>query len=698
MIINVKTKIIFGFGIALALITVASVLSYQSFTRFHSAIDSVSKPDVKVEKMRILLSEISEAESGIRAYSLSKNEDYLSPYYHFLTSYTSEIASLKEMAESTPSTQREITVLDSLISEKLDRLFDFLDLKQSKQIQVRLGDIAQKLEEQVPKAETSREPVSEKSFLSRVKHFFGSKPPEEKKKENYGKKEIRKMLLKGEDENKVHELVLSSRELELLKKDDNVMIRLRSFVNGIEKEDRAQMARNLKEARAEVGKASQTLFRTGVLAMIALLVCVYFIFTDLSRSNRYKTALEASKRNTEEMAKAKEEFLANMSHEIRTPLNAIIGFTNLTLQDKLEEKPRTYVEGVKQSSEHLLNVVNDILDFSKIEAGKLEIEQTAFKPESVIQQVVDTLKGEAERKQIKLISFQEIPQRDLVLIGDPFRIRQILLNLCSNAIKFTAKGQVRIYASLVNPEEEIPSLEIKVEDSGIGIAPEKLGNIFGKFSQADTSTTRKYGGTGLGLAICQRLVMLMHGTINVESKVGEGSVFTMTLPCKKGNVKDLVKKDPASHGREYPELKQRKIIIADDDAMNRLLLKTILIRYDVIVSEAQNGAEAMNLLQEKGTDLIIADINMPELNGVEMVQQIRQLKDSGKAKTPVIALTANIIREDLIKYREAGMNECVIKPFQEEELIEAIYRTLGISLHKEGKALSRESAQKNDPN
>jgi signal transduction histidine kinase/CheY-like chemotaxis protein len=454
---------------------------------------------------------------------------------------------------------------------------------------------------------------------------------------------------------------------------------IRGLIRKIEKEERAQAGINLTEARHTAEDSSRTILVMCILAMVILLVFTYFIFADIASSNLYKKKLEESKKKTEELAKVKENFLSNMSHEIRTPLNAIVGFTDLLLKTKVEGEQKKYIDSVHTSSEHLLNVVNDILDFSKIEAGKLKVERTGFRPAELLEEVISSMRQVAQNKNISLNSILSTNLEQLILLGDPFRMKQVLLNLISNGIKFTEEGHVEVKCSASQDDVGNMLLKYDVSDTGIGIAPDKIKFIFEEFSQADTSITRQYGGTGLGLAICKKLAGLLNGSITASSTPRKGSSFSFTVLCSKGTEKDLpASRTTPSVASDRPQLERKKVLVVDDDDMNRLLLTTILRSYQMNIDEAEDGKKALALATSCAYDLILTDIHMPELSGVNMVRHIRALPDKQKATIPIIALTANIVKEDIQKYMTAGFNDYVLKPYNEAILFEKIARVLNL--------------------
>ncbi len=430
-----------------------------------------------------------------------------------------------------------------------------------------------------------------------------------------------------------------------------------------------------------------SLWRTQIIlslaTALALLIATYFFYAfyqdavrDMAQKHQDEAQLRAAKVAAEKANQAKSEFLANMSHEIRTPMNGVIGMTDLALELSHDATQRGYLQTVKGSAESLLTILNEILDFSKIEAGQLRLEQIAFDPRTLITELGQSLQSRLEGKQITL-AVEASAELPFAVLGDPGRLRQVLLNLCDNAIKFTSQGSLTLR---LQPAVEAALWHFQVSDTGVGIPLDKQKLIFEAFSQADASTTRQFGGTGLGLTICARLVGMMGGRIWVESTSGQGSTFhfTVSLPPAvlppAGHLQALPEEPvtPPSSARA-PAAQGRAILLVEDHPINQLLARTLLEKWGHRVTLAENGLQAVELFSTAQWDLILMDLQMPVMGGIEATQRIRAMEAPGK-RVPIIAVTANAMDSDRAATELAGMDAHLSKPFNTTRLQEVLTR------------------------
>ncbi|MCF6248001.1 MAG: ATP-binding protein [Desulfobacula sp.] len=397
-------------------------------------------------------------------------------------------------------------------------------------------------------------------------------------------------------------------------------------------------------------------------------------FEDISERIHAQEIFEHAKKIAEDASHAKSEFLTIMSHEIRTPLNAIIGMTRLTLTTELDKTQNEYLDAVLISSDHLLTLLNNILDFSKIEAGKFVLEKKAFDITSLLNDMMTMFTFQAKKKQLDLTySTQKIPK---YVKGDVHRLRQILVNLVGNAIKFTNAGAIIIDVAIhqdtkISTDNDEATLLFSIKDTGIGIPADKLSSVFNDFTQLKSSHSMASGGTGLGLTITKQLIHLMGGDIWVHSREGEGSIFHFTLRLALAKKDEIIELSKQTLGSTVPVQSYTpiKILLAEDFEVNRKLLVPFLERYGHTVFTAENGKEVLNLLSCQAVDLVLMDIKMPVMDGIEATREIRKNKTPSIANIPIIALTAHAIKGDREKFIDAGMDEYISKPIQGEELL-----------------------------
>jgi two-component system CheB/CheR fusion protein len=400
-------------------------------------------------------------------------------------------------------------------------------------------------------------------------------------------------------------------------------------------------------------------------------VIAYEVTEQVLAKNELIEAKRVAEHNTEiaeEAAKSKQQFLANMSHEIRTPMNAIIGFTHVVLKTMLDEKQKEYINAIKVSGDSLVIIIDDILDLAKVNAGKMTFEQKPFDMSHAISSILQLFEPKIMEKNLALIKEYDstIPA---FLLGDPMRLRQIILNLISNAFKFTAEGTITIKVQMLKENTNSVVIRFDLVDTGIGIPENRLEHIFNDYEQASRETTSSYGGTGLGLAIVKQLVELQGGTIEVKSQVGLGSVFSFTLGF--GKTEDIVQEKVIIEKESL--IQDVKVLVVEDTSMNQLLIKIILADFGFELDLADNGKIAIEMLQQNKYDIVLMDLQMPEMNGFDAAKYIREVL---KSNIPIIALTADVTAADVEKCKEMGMNDYISKPINEKTLYKKMIQFL----------------------
>jgi len=396
-----------------------------------------------------------------------------------------------------------------------------------------------------------------------------------------------------------------------------------------------------------------------------------------------RNELRKEKEEAEETSVIKSRFMARFSHEIRTPLNAIIGFIEQLNKTTLSEKQKNYLKIIDKSSVYLLDLVNEILTYSRLESGDQKLELVDFRCEALFDEIHSTFKNRADEKKINL-RYSLDKRLNLILKGDVVRLKQVVINLVSNALKFTEYGYVELKVEQARKEGETIWVRIRVTDTGIGISEKKLGVIFKEYKQASSGITRKHGGTGLGLTISKRLTELMQGSIAVSSKDGKGSVFTVEIPLLKSE-RTFLTKDTLQVNTEV--LSGKTALIVDDDAMNRMLGQIILEGFNMKVSLASDGSEAIRILEEKSFEVILLDIHMPLVSGLDVADYIHSSRLHRRMK--IIAVTADMIREELDAYLRHGMDDYIIKPFREISLFNKICQVMEVDTDR----IKQESVQ-----
>lgn len=404
--------------------------------------------------------------------------------------------------------------------------------------------------------------------------------------------------------------------------------------------------------------------------------CILTYIRDLRLQKRTEEALRQAKEDAEVATQAKSDFLARMSHELRTPMNGVLGLTYLALQSAPPPQQKTFLSKIQSSAKLLLGIINDILDFSKIEEKKLDLERIPFQVAGIIPTIEDLLEPQAAEKNIRFSAvYRPLSPYSENILGDPLRLTQVLLNLCGNAVKFTEQGFVSLDIATLSEDRGHVTLLFSVTDSGIGLDDDEIQRIFRPFSQADSSTTRKHGGTGLGLMISKLLVELMGGAITVDSTPGNGSIFSFMLTFDKEEARTGRTQEAAPVDEEL-SCKGKHILVVEDNNINQDIIQALLESFDCQVSLANNGQEALDILQHEFFDCILMDIQMPVMDGLTSARLIRETGRAAVKNLPIIAMTAHAMQEDIQKSLDAGMNDHLTKPIDINSLKNSLRKFL----------------------
>lgn len=497
-----------------------------------------------------------------------------------------------------------------------------------------------------------------------------------------------KVLTKQYNKDYEFKHILFRKEQKLLEENSIISEQLRAILTSVENEFLQKSYAKIKESEIGIQDTIKTIAWIGAITLLFLIIFAWIIIRDLTTQQNYRKQLELLNHENEELLRTKTMLMATVTHDLQTPLGSIIGFHDLLKDSGVTPKQKQYLSNIKESANYILKLVNDLLDFSKLENNRISIEKISFNIKNVIENTCKTLEPMALNKSIEL-NWDIDDELNGNFISDPYRIKQVLSNLISNAIKFTPEGSVEVTGKI-----EGDSIHICVLDTGIGIAKEKHGDVFKEFTQAHSGIEKKFGGTGLGLTISKKILELLGGEIILESEEGQGSIFTIIIPCipALNNFKDseLVN----DHKDElHPELKDKKILIIDDDAMQLTLMKELLVNYPMIIRTEINSGAVISILENESFDLILSDIQMPVIDGFELVKLIRNHSRIEIKSLPVIALSGkrDLTAKDFI---DGGFTTHHTKPIQLEQLLDLISQVIC------GKKLARQinHVEKNNEN
>ncbi|MBC5993925.1 ATP-binding protein [Pontibacter cellulosilyticus] len=719
---SIKAKVVIGFGLALCMAVVAVFFTYTSFTRLLNSVDELSQPNDKLTSLHHTLATISAAESSIRAYTLTTQEQHFKSYLSHLDTIENQLDTLRAMMRSDKADVAQIDSIAVLLKKKQNSMQRYVALKKEQQSlspsdkalrqiasaaeskplsttikQHTTTTISDRLPTEPDNSENTPEQESTDSKKGFLNKLFSRKdkpaqqatrPPQviipeinvtQEVKVDTNKvvapvaqlAKVRRILKNVKRESEEKEAILLAEELALLQQDKQIMDQIRTMMYSLQQHEQAQSQQNSARAQREAQKTSTILLLMGILGLVSGVAFILVILRDITRSNNYKSSLIKAQKQTVQLARAKEAFVANMSHEMRTPLNVILGFTEQMQYARLQEQQQEHVQAINSAGQHLLHIVNDVLDLSKIEAGKLNLSPVPFSLKQLVTELEQAFTLKASAKGINFVCSVSDKMPD-ALQGDVLRIKQILFNLIDNAIKFTHEGHVEVAMSLKSIRRNRVTACIEVTDTGIGIPKDRLQHVFEEFSQADDSILRKYGGTGLGLSISKKLVEMQGGTLSVDSEAGKGTQFTIVLPLQVARQNISAPSKPILAPSSF---KGYSALVIDDDAYSRTLAELILGKWGMQVSLANDGHEALELVKKQKFDVVLTDLQLPGVSGKTVSRAIRK----HDKQVPILALSANILSNDADFFKGSAITGHLLKPYKEEELHQLLATVLPIA-------------------
>jgi len=650
--------------IGIAVVT-TGYFAYLSMSKIVFSIHHEAQPDNRLFLIKDIANDLAFIENKVRVYILTDNEEDLLLYDTLLQQVA---VKLKQINQLPFKDSKDIILNDSVkrfALEKLELWRGILLLHQTaKGIKPTFTKIYSKLEKQ--KTDTITVEREKKGFLRKI---FGNKKiiiDTIYREHVLGRDEIKQEIKILEDEilNKSRDIKII--ESQLVEKNIVLVKKLNDLIAQAEKMKFDEFAERTTEVDRLAALTYKQLAAFTIIAVVLLLIALFVLFNYLKKSRAYQSALRVTRQKAENLAKAKEQFVANVSHELRTPVNAIYGLTELALNKSMDPEIAELITVISKSSRHLKNIINDTLDFSKIEANKIELKSVDFSPFVICEEVLAIQKHEAIRKGIALISKWEGEIPD-ALTGDPLRLKQILINLISNAVKFTEKGNVTLKMRAEKLTDDQFELKMVVEDTGIGISEEDIKIIFDEFVQAGNPSLNKYRGTGLGLSIVKKLVELQGGRIEVKSERGIGTQVMVDIHYKRGDKQNIPETDGG--GLLIPSsFRLLSVLIADDDEFNTYLMSNIFKKWGVKFVGVKNGKEAVEAAFNEKFDVILMDLHMPEMNGLDAAKIITRAIPDAR----IVAVSATNNLDELQASKNAGMNEFITKPFEEKELYDIL--------------------------
>lgn len=685
---SITLKVIVGYLLVAALAATAVWYSYTQVVKFSTLTQYNNLSSQQLVLVSEIATELYEAESIGRRFIQSGDTIDLNRYTTQIENIQINIDSLRN-TYSDSAMKTELDSISSLLFKKSDNLEELLELRTRDRNTSYYSEVIRELQKVDP---LFNQPGYDRRFSNLEPHQRRVLIQLLEFSQAEGAQQITtvsadslilgvKMVLSElERENQQFRKIINQKENDLLVNDMILNEQLRNLLRTVESEERDLSFARVEESDVMLRDISSTIIVVGVASVLIILLFLILIIQDISRSQRYRLQLEEAKAFTEALMLRREQFMATITHDLRSPLNTVMGYTELMGKSGLTKKQDHYLGHLKKSSEYILHLVNDLLDLSKLEAGKMLVENLPFNPKSLLEDTFYNTIPEKDRKDLKLKVIAP-SETDCNVLGDPFRIKQILSNLITNAYKFTDEGEITASLQLKKQIEDSYILVFSIKDTGIGISKSKQNEIFEEFSQEHREIEKKYGGTGLGLAITKKITNLLRGKVELKSKPGEGSEFIVSIPVKKLKTEfEPVLEE--NNIRKNINLTGKNILIVDDESSQLALGKELIKSIGMNCDTALNGKEAISKLMENSYHLVLTDIQMPVMDGFELIKAIKN--NPNIAEIPVIAISGrtNFPSE---KYSEAGFASNILKPYKPADLLSKIEQILKIHLERKEK-------------
>ncbi|HET8753320.1 MAG TPA: ATP-binding protein [Salinimicrobium sp.] len=680
---SIAFTVIAGYLALAVLAGMAVYFAYSKVLEYTSRAERESLGNKKLYLVSDAATKLYKAESLSRQLIQSENAEKLEIYEAEIDTVKDLLDSLRQ-TYSDPILKTEIDSMNSLLDQKRENLAEILKLRSQQGNQSYYAKVIAELKRVDENFENynydqrfeNLEPY-QKRVLVKLLEYSKRDNAENVTNQTVDSlvNSVKTVLIDFEKADRTFRQALRSKENELLANEASLNSQLRSLLSKIEEQERRASLEQVTQAQQILDNTSQTIALFGALTLLVFLGFLFLIIRDVSRSQRYRRELENAKQYAESLLKSREQFMATVTHDLRSPLNTVMGYTNLLEKSTLSNSQNLYLKQVKNSTDFILRLVNDLLDLSRLEAGKMFVEKLSFNPKQLIEGTIENTFPVEKKNTIK-VEMNISPDLDRPLISDPFRIKQILANLLSNAFKFTENGIITVTANLES-EKKNYFLLVAVKDSGIGISEERKEKIFEEFSQENSTIEKRFGGSGLGLAISKRLTHLLKGSISLNSEVGKGSEFRIKVPVMLAP--SLTEELPEKNDISSKQPEDFQILIVDDEESQLSLLSELMRSSGMRFQICQNGKEALEILKNGKFDLVLTDIQMPVMNGIEFITEAK--KNEKIASIPFIALSGQSnISDD--EYRKMAFSGNLLKPYSAEDLLKRIQEILKIDLRR----------------